>query len=500
MRSQIPAGFAPATLSAVPPGFSPAIPPVASVPTAPSALSQMGAGLRGGIAAAATGGQDIYNNVRNILLKLGAPINKAAGLNFSGLPASTTNMYNALNVPAYAQKGASGIMEKMIQYAPAMGSGFEGAESVISSEFGILPKLKALYTNAINDLSPRIANIGQQAAIGGALSQNPGQGAENFGTTQAVIESANPLLRLGMAPLHMAAELVHPSQAAQIFTNGLKNVYQNVAAKVKNAYSFMNPYKNELIDNPNNLIDSELTKYFPLNIKRKVAAFVASPTIENAHQLQSDMFTTANQVNPNTFDDLDKINALQSSREPLLNAITTKLSEKDPVAALNYNQGRYLVRNELAPLTPTPYFHNLANGEITGDDPQEIVRQYKKAFPTKSSLPNNYLSQTVPKLSQKTGMGQFAQYMLPMGLAAGLSHLGDLSGVGSGMTLAGSGAFARWAELPIVKNMLQNEALHHGLGKLGNIGRKVSAIVGPTIAAENTNSLNNMSQNNNSNS
>jgi hypothetical protein len=470
-----------------------------SAPSSPSDLSQLAAGLKGAIAAAATGGQNIYNNVRGALQILG----KGIGNNQpSILPASTSNFYNTLNVPAYARTGLPGFAENMIQYAPSMVNPIEGAETQLPTDFGWGPKIKAAYSNMIKDLKPRIANIGQQASIGSALSQNPLQGAKAFGGTQAVMEGLNPALRSVMWPLHAAGELVHPMKAASIFTNGLRNVYQNVLQKVKNEYSWMNPYSDQKFENPENLISPENAQEFKGENLKGYKLFLKNPTIGSAHKFQSDLGNYASSMDPLTEPDRVTQHHLLSARNELLEHITNKLNSLDPVAGLHYNQGRYLAKTQLYPLAPEGFFHNLATGEIEGDDPNKIVKQYKKAFPKKSDEPNNYLSQNVPILSQKTGLGHLMQYALPMG-AGVLStvlgaphvdpmHLGmDLGGLGMG------GAFARWAEIPIVKNMLQNQHLHEFLGKGNKFGRKISRFSTPAIATQFTNSLNNMPQNSN---
>ena len=497
MISRLPKGFTPvgeapvSNNSALPAGFN-------LVGEPPSALDQIGAGIKGAIAAAATGGQNIYNTARKVLTLPGNILKNEVGLGYiPSLPASKQNFYNTLNVPQYARTGAPGFMEKMIQYSPTLVPSIEGAASpVVANELGIIPAIKAGYKNAVNDLTPRVANVAQQAALGGALSQNPSEGAKTFGLTQGAIEAANPVLRALMLPLHGAANLVNPVGAAKTFGKGLQTIYNTTKDSVSKAYSYMNPYKGELISNPESLIDPELKKYFPLSVKRKANTFLDNPTLDNAHQLQSDMYTTSQKINPNTFDDLDKINALSTSREPLLDAITSKLHEKDPVAALNYNHGRYLNAAQLKPLTPTPFFQNAAEGEIETDDPNQIIREYEKAFPTKSSIPNNYLTSGVEGLNKRIGFGHAAQYGVPMAIGAAIGHAGGGTGLDTLMGAGGGGMFARFEEAPIIKNMLQNKTLHGALGAAGKTARKISRFAVPLIAGQSQNALNNINSKN----
>jgi hypothetical protein len=475
---------------AVPPGFVAVNSVVA--PSGPSDLSKLWAGTKGAVAAAATGGQDIYNTLRHATLG-NALLPTVANI----IPASHQNFYNTLNVPQYARNGITGDAEKVIQYLPTLVPSLESGEGESAIASGAWPKIKSMAHNTLNYFTPRAANVAQQAGIGGALSSNPTQGAESFGIGQGIVEGANPLLRTVMSPFHGVANLANPVNLAKSFGEGLRNVVSNVKGQVEKMYAPMHALgDNTLTDDPDSLIDPENEKLFPLKIRRKLNTFRANPTIENGHQLQSDMFTVGNKINPLTFADQDTKDALDNSRVPILNAISTRLNSLSPSAGDAYNQGRYIHATVLKKLTPTPFFDNIADGELDSENPEELVREYKKAFPLKSDHPNNYLTENIAHLKNRMGVGKALQYLGPMGIGAMMGHagggsLGDVIG-----GAAGGGAFARFEEAPIIKNLLQNEGLHNALGGLGKIGRKVSRVTIPVIASQSANSLNNIPQKN----
>src|SRR5208282_2560751 len=131
-----------------------------------------------------------------------------------------------------------------------------------------------------------------------------------------------------------------------------------------------------------------------------------------------------NLIDPLTFADANHKSAIEETRSSLLNGILSKLKSLDPEAAIEYNKGRHLVATEQKPLVPTPYFQNMATGQLRKVDPAKIVSEYDKAFPTIKSEPKNFLSQNIQHIRNRLGFGQFAQYGLPMTAGTLIGALG----------------------------------------------------------------------------
>lgn len=479
MPSKLPAGFMPVgetvIKSSLPAGFNlvdenTVIPVQNSHPLATKILNLASKGLSplgqnpiakyvpGMAAGLSTGAENVYNNLAGLSNRF---IN-------TKLPIVNTNLYKTFGVPQSDQQGFGNFLNKTAQYAPLMFA----PELAPEEGAGIVAKA----------ISP-IGNIANQAAGGALLSQNPVESGKVFGGIQAGIESVSPAVRLALAPLHGAANLINPVNSAKSFGEGLRNEVNKVKGQEQMLYAPMHAMGNQILtDNPESLFDPEDRKLFPLKIRRKLNTFLDNPTIENGHQLQSDMFTVGNKINPLTYGDEDIKNALDDSRKPILNAISNKLNSLEPMAGNSYDLGRDIHRNVLQKLIPTPFFDNLANGEIDANDPNEIVKEYKKAFPTKSSVPNNFLTDGVTNLSNKIGMGKFLQYAIPMTAGAGIAHLGGAGLIGDVLGAGGGGMFARFEESPMIKNMLQNEGLHNTLQNLGRGSRNVLRYAVPSVA------------------
>ena len=473
-QNGLPEGFIPVGNNPSPIGANPTVTKLLEgiSPLANPAISKY---IPGMVAGVGTGLQNIYNNASPI-------INKTIG---SNLQPSNTNLYNALSVPPQDQQGFGNFLNKSAQYSPLL----------LAPEFA--PEIGEASLAA--KIGAPIARTTAQGTLGGLLSQNPKQGMETFGGIQGVLESVSPLARLALLPFHGVANLVNPINAAKSFGEGLQNEVANVKAQEQVLYAPMHQFEDQpLTDNPDSLINPKYEKHFSLPIEISLENFRENPTIGNAHKLQSDMFTVGNKITPKTNADISVKYAFEHSRTPILNAISNKLNSLSPLAGDAYDQGREMHATVLKKLIPTPFFDNVANDEIDSSDPNQIVKEYKKAFPKKSSIPNNYLTTGVNNLKNKIGMGRFLQYAGPMAIGSAMAHFGG-SGIGGdigGGALGGAiggGMFARFEESPIIKNMLQNEGLHNSLQNMGSSIRTGLRYAVPPIAG---NSLNNIPQSN----
>lgn len=426
--------------------------------------------LPGMVAGFGTGVQNLYNNLSGLS-------NKFIGTN---LPQSNTNLYNTLGVPQSAQQGIPGLLNKAAQYAPML----LAPEARIPDALGWLAKI-----------GNPLANIATQAGSGALLSQNPAEAAKGFGGVQAAIESASPLAKAAAFPLKAFGELVNPIGEAKNFINSLATKYADTKSDIKDAYSYMNPYKQEQLFNPVDAdsINKSYLQSFPYKLRNSVQNFLVNPTIDLGHKLQSDMFKTANTINQKAVlqSDRDSAAELMDKRQFLVNTIKNKLNDLDPVAAQNYQTGSDLTRDVLTKLTPTKLMTQFAKGNTSVAQPTKIVTDYNNAVGKGLINPNDpedFISNSIQKLSQKEKMGHFWQEAIP-------TALGSLSGGAYGSPIEGGigGAiFGKYAEPYMIKNMIQNEGLHQAVQAGGQKARNaLKYLVPPVVGSDvDQNSLN----------
>lgn len=336
---------------------------------------------------------------------------------------------------------ADKIVQGIVSNAPFLAAP-EADLGMIGKAISGIPKAGKFLEGALSRAVP-------QAALGSALSEDPMKGGLTAGGTQLGLEAITAPFK-SIRPL---AELFNPMKAAQNELGNIRNSYQ-VAESAKNeAYKPFNQIsKDYKVENPKNYRDTieDNKSYFGPQINRLDEKFSKDPTLENAHKLQSKMFTRMKQEYKKADPDYDKIEALKESRDAINKDLINKLNRIDKNVASSYKEGARIHKQEIEPYFSNSKIANLVEGDIQNVNPQDILSAIKPAKEENKIPKEHYLREALNNMQSKLYKAKAAQFAIPMlagGVAGELLHPG-LTGIGSGLTagLVAGGASPRLAE------------------------------------------------------
>lgn len=248
--------------------------------------------------------------------------------------------------------------------------------------------------------------------------------------------------------LGKAAEFLNPQKFTTKLAESIKNSYEGSVKKAANEYNpVLEKLGNEKIleNNPTNeylnLDKSMVKNYFSPDLKKMQEKFLTSPTLQNAHDLQSQLYTRISKLSskkPEAFT-ANTIEALSQARDALRKDMVSFLKEKNPELADKYLKGTDIFRKEVAPFRDNPTVFKLATGKKQSIEPQQLEKSLIAVKENKQLPESHYLSQALEQLSKKISRGKAAQTIIPM-VAGGVAGEMLAPGIGGGIAGAMGGS------------------------------------------------------------
>lgn len=240
--------------------------------------------------------------------------------------------------------------------------------AVASSPYFIAPEFRGLSKIAPSaGLASRLA---VPAATGFALSDNPQEGAKHATYIQALSEALPPLAR-GAGKI---AESVYPKKTtADVIDNMVKD-YKGARRDAKDLYDplFQSIGKNPAESESNLLNFTRSDKqYFSPNVKRSYETYKGEPSISNLHNLQSEMFKSAQSAKRTG--DNNTYQALTNSRSDAMGVLKGELS-KYPGALGQYENAQGIIRDRVTPFTSHPLLQDIVDRGKRTVDPYSLGR------------------------------------------------------------------------------------------------------------------------------
>ena len=330
-----------------------------------------------------------------------------------------------------------------------------------------VPELRAGWP-VVRGLANALTRVGA-GTLGNIAYQAPNIKSKEDLVNVAIQSGAlNALLEGATWPLRGAArlgELFNPINFTKNKLEAIKSDYQAARVAERAQYQpVMNRYGDSPIDlkKNNQFIDAfkEYSDDLGTNVNKMQKKYIKEPTIQNAHNLQSQMFSEIKTLSKNKMPDaltLDRLNALKTTRNALNEDLIGSLKSMDENAADMYNLGRAIHREKVSPNFSSPTLANIVEGEVNEISPGSLSRSIsnvikKGGMPAEHSLRNH-----LAELDNAISRGRALQIAIPTLTGAAV---GEYASPGFGGLLSGAGA---------------------GLG-FGGLGSIASKLGGPTIA------------------
>ena len=384
------------------------------------------------------------------------------------------------NMPAQPTIPGMNDISKSLRLAGAAAAPEVGLPDMIASRLGFLAPAANLATRAG-------ANAGVIGVSGTQLDQ-----PNYFQNLLSNTEKAAPFT-LGMegltVPFRAASsfsELTNPIQYSADKTQQIQDQYSNFKNTEKNLYQpVMSQYGSQDMGVPANYISNfdEYQPYIKGNLKRLNDQFMDAPTFDNAHKLQSQMFSRIQKLSANPMPDadtLDQIDNLSNARSDLKNDFIDNLRAADPNAANQYQAASNFHLNNVAPYLSNPLLAQAAKGDIGALSPNELEKALSNVSGSSDVLQGHPLSQMLQDVQTRMAKGQALGKILSatpaaMGGIAGyfagdeMGHpwVGAGTGLGEGlMAMKAPMAAERLAQNPwVAQNINRLKDVYFGTGK-----------------------------------
>lgn len=306
-----------------------------------------------------------------------------------------------------------------------------------------------------------------QGGWGAVSNENPAEGAKEFGGIQAIMEA----LHIPAKGLGWLAEQYNPLKYAKGKIENIADLFRQAKGEQKKAYSHMDPYKDTTISaDPNSLFNPDDIQHFSPAVKKVQKIFLADPTLGNAHRLQSQMFSSMSKIKATDQAGTFAKEAMQDSRETLQNLIKSHLNSLDMNAAEQYEKGRAITRDTLAPLQSTPTLRKITRGRITDLTPKQLASTIQRGYESEKINPGHALMKHLTELQNRMARGQTLQNIIPPAMG------GLLGGLGGSMGALGGAAFGKYTAPTItaisqnpwlIKMLEQLQPYAHGAARAG---------------------------------
>lgn len=310
-------------------------------------------------------------------------------------------------------------------------------------------------------------------ALGGAL-ENPKdrmQGAENG----ALLASASESIPLALKGTHQAAEFINPRQFTNKLAASIKGAYENSKAEAKKYYaSVLDHLGQEKINS-----HQRFNHYAKWKKKDNLSAydsklrdlhrdFITNPTLEKAHQLQSQLGSKSSQLSTGKYKDIHTYNAiteLKQARLALQSDITNFLQQKDSDVLNQYQDASNFYKNTVIPYHTEPFIAKIAAGDVKTSTPKKLSLALT-SLSEKEALPSHhYLQHTLEHLNSKINRGKMASQVASLVTGAGLGEMSYPGGLGALGGLVGGGAAHQYI-VPKLLDLAANPYVTESLKKL----------------------------------
>lgn len=432
----------------------------------PSFMSSLMAGFRpsnlansGVVQAINRTGNAIPGVLMNSILGAGDAIRNTPGnainaiSSFAGYPAN-------IPTPTYGSGSAYNVGNFAGNAAAFMGGG-EALDAARGAAEGLPLVGQAASALGGSNFLPGLARRVIGTGVYGAAT-NPSD--PTTGAAEGVGMSVGGDLIPGAASLiGKAAPYIRPQQYAEQMMNtlgggkSLEDNAQSLAQDIQNAYQqrkweasalyspiFDSLGNNSIYDglnpalnsypNVGNSILQDITK--DRNINALHQEFAANPTLQNAHNLQSQLGTSIRKLQANdnrgnlSVADRGVLQAQQTAQGAVQNDINTFLTSKNPQLANQYNIANQNYAANVVPYIENPKIASIAKGDVT--NPRNIATIFKNPEPETQQVVNDIGEPANQKILYSQ-LGKLQSNLTPERLQQGFAGL-DKAGLSSYMT------------------------------------------------------------------
>lgn len=366
------------------------------------------------------------------------------------------------------------------------------------ADLGILGKGIESIPKAGKFLSKSLSRIIPQSNVGFALSEHPGEGGIQAGLTQAALEG----IGLPFKAIGGLAQMAHPTNYANNLAKAISENYKMAKQKASDLFTSVLDRHGDKVIYPEksriyipgereiaNVIQKEgdqfkytdlpkktINKYFSPNLKKLHDEFIANPSLNNAHLLQSHLFNEMNKLSkkPSGSFTNNVIQTYNYARNVLNGDIQRSLGRTNKDALNMYNQAREITKNHVVPFRSNPVLNKVAKGTVQTIEPQRLNKALNMAI-EKGAIPKeHYLNEASKKLSDKIAKGKLFQDVGSLATGATLGEM-MVPGIGGGAAGAAMGKFLsptalRITQNPILGKTAQNLSLPADLLKKAIVG------------------------------
>lgn len=349
--------------------------------------------------------------------------------------------------------------------------GFVGGGEVLNTARAAsesLPLMGQLAKSLSGEGTSGIARRLIGTSMAGAL-ENPHdrlQGAEK-GALLAGLGESVPFALKG---IHRAAEFIHPQGFTNKLVASIKNAYESSKAEAKKQYgSVLDTIGGEKINGQiyPQLHQDVLTAY-DTKLKELHQDFIEHPSLEKAHQLQSQLGSKVGQLSSSKHVDIHTHNAiadLKQARSALQTDMTNYLQQVRPDLFNQYQKATHFYKNTIIPYQSENFISKIAQGDVKTSTPKKL-NHVLTALSEKELLPSDHYLQTAHKqLDSKINRGKMTSHLASLLAGAGLGELTHPGGFGALGGLVGGGAAHHYV-LPKLLDLAANPYAAQQLKKL----------------------------------
>lgn len=238
--------------------------------------------------------------------------------------------------------------------------------------------------------------------------------------------------------LPKAAEFLYPKKHANDLADSIYKNYQNAQQASSELYNpvFEKLGENKIFNSPKNSDYSKLGKdvfgTYDYDLQKLHKDFLKEPTLNKAHELQSDIGNEISSVKNenNTYADRNAIKKLTAARNSLKDDINTFLQNKNPALRQQYKDAANFHRTNVIPYMENKTISNIVSGKKETIMPQNLRKSLQDLSEIKSGknkeylLPEgHYLRQALSDISNRIDRGTAAATTGSLGLGALLGHM-----------------------------------------------------------------------------
>lgn len=305
-------------------------------------------------------------------------------------------------------------------------------------------------------------------ALGGAL-ENPNdrlQGAENGALLAGVGES----FPLALKGIQHATEFINPQHFTNKLIAAIKNAYESSKLEAKKQYgSVLGTIGSEKINSKTySQLHPDILTAYDAKLKDLHQGFMSNPSLEKAHQLQSQLGSKLGQLSTSKHIDIHTHNAishLKQARAALQTDMNHFLKQSYPDLFNQYQQATQFYKNTVIPYHSENFISKIAQGDIKTSTPKKLGNVLS-TLSEKESLPSDHYLQTAHKqLNSKINRGKMTSQLASLLAGAGLGEMTHPGGLGALGGLVGGGAAHHYV-LPKLLDLAANPYTSHQLKKL----------------------------------